>query len=184
MVSHPKVFTDASSAILLYKAGLFKGIYRTVSIVLARSVFSEITRPGYKGAGFFSLYQNLVSCLSPAPTPLDPAGIRSLDPGERDTIRIYLQHRKQASSSRLTGFILVDDGRAARLCQTHDYPFINALLVPKVLCYSGRLTPRERDEKMAFLSRQGRYSDQIIQRAHAFSAQDLRYFTQGIANGK
>lgn len=47
------VYSDASSLILLYRAGLFEQTARTFSLVLAGEVYRELCREGYPGAELF-----------------------------------------------------------------------------------------------------------------------------------
>ncbi|WP_022665930.1 hypothetical protein [Desulfospira joergensenii] len=173
----PDVFTDASSAILLFKAGLISPFLQNFNMVLARSVFQELTRKGYPGSESFLGQEERVR---------DPAGtVRSfawaqqangLDRGEKETILLYAESGQIQSPDRAGGFILVDDGRAARFCRAQGFEFINALLVPKVLHFSGVMRNTDCDESMDRLRRLGRYSDRIISRAYAFTRADLDYF--------
>ncbi|WP_300454863.1 hypothetical protein [Desulfobacula sp.] len=48
------VYTDASSAILLERIKLFEPLTRVFKVVLATSVFYEITKPGKYGATSFT----------------------------------------------------------------------------------------------------------------------------------
>ena len=172
---NPDVFTDASSAILLFKAGLLSLFLENYHLDLARSVFRELTQPGYPGADTFLELENRVRDVAESDVPaswLEPA--RSLDRGEKETIFLYAKTRHLPGKTN--GFILVDDGPAARFCKTRDLAFINALLVPKLLCFSGQMNETACQESMDRLCRLGRYSDRIIRLAHGFSRTDLEYF--------
>lgn len=91
-----------------------------------------------------------------------------MDAGERDTLCLFLD-RKQ-------GFILTDDGRAAAWCRDHDLPFINALLVPKILGFAGWIPLEDGMDRMELLCRMGRYSQKIKDLAFSFTQQDLALF--------
>jgi predicted nucleic acid-binding protein len=154
------VFVDASSAILLQKADLFDPLVKLFSPVLAASVFHEISRKGYPGSDVFTLFfrQGLFRVL-PATDTLAPApGPHEMDAGERDTLCLFLERQQ--------GFILTDDGQAARFCHKNTLPFINALLVPKVFWYAGHMTQKQAIDHMTTLCRIGRYTPAI--KAFAF----------------
>jgi predicted nucleic acid-binding protein len=166
------VFTDASSAILLEKAGLFTTVSKAFRIVFPVSVFNEITRPGYPGSAFFTkaLENGLVDVVFGSEKNRVSGYPRKneMDAGERDAIRLFLE-RKQ-------GFILTDDGRAAAWCRDHDLPFINALLVPKILGIAGWIPREDSMDKMVLLCRMGRYSQKIKDLAFSFTKKDLTLF--------
>ncbi len=166
------VFTDASSAILLEKADLFTAFSKAFRIIFTASVFSEITRSGYPGAAIFSnSFENRRFDVAPFAETKFIEGRpqkNEMDQGERDTIALYIENRK--------GFILTDDGRAALWCRDHDLPFINALLVPKLLYYAGLMNEKEYLSKMDFLCQTGRYSKKIKETAFSFNEKDLSFF--------
>ncbi len=171
-----KVYTDASSAILLYKAGLFGKTATHFQMVLTPGVFAEITRQGHDGAGFFSNFQGIA--MEPPDLALGASCLEkalSLDLGEKETLLLFLQQNKLETAG-LKRFILVDDGPAAKFCKARGLPFINALLVPKILWLSGHMSLSGCNEKMEFLSKTGRYSPAIIKKALELTAQDLDYF--------
>ena len=170
------VFTDASSAILLYRAGLFSRLTRAFSIVFASSVFDELTRPGYVGVMAFK--QAVDKKQVAVRTQADPEvltawpGLQALDPGEKETLCLFLETRQ--------GFILTDDGKAARLCHRLELPFINALLVPRIFYFAGILDEQESKTHMKNLGRSGRYSEKILTIADGLDRTDLNPFIQGI----
>jgi hypothetical protein len=88
------VFTDASSAILLEKAGLFTTVSKAFRIVFPVSVFNEITRPGYPGAVFFTkaLENGLVDVIfrSEKNPFCGYPRKNEMDAGERDAICLFL----------------------------------------------------------------------------------------------
>ncbi len=166
------VFTDASSAILLEKTGVFDAFSKTFRIIFSASVFTEITRPGYPGADFFMVAfdNNVFDVVSYSETILFPCcpGKQEMDLGERETLCLFLEKKQ--------GYLLIDDGRAARWCRDKGLPFINALLVPKILWYTGLMGQEDCLSKMEFLCRTGRYSQKIKDLAFSFEEKDLSFF--------
>ncbi len=141
--------TDASSAILLYKSGLFDLFLDNWQVVMGPKVYAEITRQGYPGAEFFESrraaggFQVLESvicivgsvnfsednqALAQAITPGGKKQSRR-GAGEIETISLFVPG--------MDGFVLVDDAGGAKLCRRQSVPYINALLVPKLLYYTG-----------------------------------------------
>ena len=51
-----RAIVDASSAIILFKAGLFGRLAQTYRLLMTASVLSEVTRSGYPGSEFFQRY--------------------------------------------------------------------------------------------------------------------------------
>lgn len=170
------VFTDASSAILLFKAGLFEQLVNVVSIVMAPSVYDEITQAEYPGAVFFRNAKQ--KGLFTIKKSIKNQGViqalctSSLDSGEKETIELFLLNKK--------GFILTDDGKAARYCTRHKLPFINALLVPKLFYYNNILDEKKCKKDMDRVSLLGRYSDKIKKWAYECTYQDLSTFISGV----
>ena len=166
------VFTDASSAIILEKAGLFTIFSEAFRIVFSASVFKEITRSGYPGAAFFlNSSENKVLDADLFNETKSVKGCpqkNEMGQGERDTIRLFLETKQ--------GFILTDDGRAAKWSKDHALPFINALLVPKILQYAGLMSEEDCLKKMDLLCRTGRYSKKIKALAFSFEKKDLAFF--------
>ncbi len=167
------VFIDASSAILLEKSGLFLTFSNAFQLIMARSVFKEITAPGHKGVTWFRtqfekrVYKVIaLSCNSNSENDL--GCYKNFGTGERDTLCLY--HEAQQ------GFILIDDGPAARWCTKQNIPFINALLVPKILMYKNLITKEDCENKMDILCGIGRYSKKIKTIAFALTRKELSYF--------
>ena len=88
--------------------------------------------------------------------------------GEEETLNLYRRG--------LADFVLIDDGAAARHCKREGIPFINSLLVPSVLLYSGYLSRDRRNRYMAELGAIGFYSDRIRELAMLHTAVDLHHF--------
>lgn len=168
------VLLDASSAILLVKADMLEFLISAYRVVVTPSVYRELCHEGYPGAQEISAFQHAGkitvagSLHFPAngcPPPPTPA---SLGPGERDTILHF--HNKSGE------FIIIDDGRGARHCRDLGIPFINALLVPRILYFAGRLPEESYQATTEALIGVGRYSDTILAYACTCSRRDLTFF--------
>lgn len=175
----PCVFTDASSAILLYRSGLFPRAALAFSLILAGEVFREVSLDHYPGAVLFRRMAEtgqirIEETKSSLPDCSALAGFAAMDRGEQDTLSCYL-----AFKGKEKAFVLMDDGKGARFCDRHGIPFINALLVPKIFWYSGLMDENEAQHQMKVLLRIGRYSPRIMERANLLSAEDLAFFTVG-----
>ena len=180
-IDQKRAIIDASSAIILFKTGLFERLVKTYRVLMTTTVLSEVTRSGYPGAAFFREVAR-----RPAVT-IVPFGRHAarrlwkdqrfylLDPGERDTIGCLKDGRAD--------FIIIDDGRGSSFCRNNDLPFINALLFPRVLLLSGRLSAMACDDKTAQIIQCGRYSPKIIASAVSMGSRELRPFLPGVGDG-
>ncbi len=88
--------------------------------------------------------------------------------GEGETIALQLQGTVE--------FILVDDKKAAGFCRRSGIPFINSLLVPRVLGEANVLSTESADRAFSRLRRLGYYSDTVIDRAMRLSSAELERF--------
>jgi hypothetical protein len=169
-----RAIIDASSAILLYKAGLIHISCAMVQLLMTRCVFEEVTVPGHVGA--YGLRD--LAGRQPGIIVLDnprenfsnsfAADIGRLHRGERDTLNHYLNGAAR--------FVIVDDGKAVRVCRRHGIPHVNALLLPKLLYYSRRLSVDQTDPFFVRLCSLGRYSDRVVAWARTCAAGDLDFF--------
>jgi len=171
-----RCMVDSSSAILLYKSGLFADLVETYHIAMTASVYQELTVPGYPGAGEFRQYADTgaVTIQSPSGMLMLPQteganSLYSMGRGERDTIRCYV------AKDSIT-FIILDDGRAARYCRRAGIPFINGLLFTRIAYWSGLLTKSEYDEKQGELVRIGRYGQEVVAFVRHCSCKDMAFF--------
>ncbi len=170
------VFSDSSSIILLHKAGLFDRTVTRLPLVFSPSVYRELTRPGYPGENLFkhavSTGRIRIFSLKEPATPLPDPSLNLLDEGEKETLALFLGHR--------SGFILTDDGQAARFCKKNELPFINALLIPKLFQYAGYGSRIQTDQQMKTISSLGRYSDKVKKIARALGPDDLARFIKEV----
>jgi hypothetical protein len=156
---------DASSAILLYKAGVFDLLAEAYRLSMVPSVYREICVPDRAGAEYFTRAhrQGLLSLVSPDPTACGPEvpGNHHLGDGERQTLLAY--------SQGMAAFVILDDRRAAQFCQESAIPFINALLAVKILNLSGYLPDPDHGRVSSEIVRVGYYSRWVIRYAADFS---------------
>jgi predicted nucleic acid-binding protein len=169
-----KILIDASSAILLFKAGLCELLFDVYQVVMTKSVFDELLQKDYPGSDDFQRWmtekrftiiqvvaqdnqQNMLRCQ-----------VSGLDKGELDTISLYEKGHGD--------FVITDDGRAAGYCKRYEIPFVNALLLPKVFYFSKRLPEHLCSQTMKFLSATGRYSPAIKNWALNCPKESLDFF--------
>lgn len=166
---------DASSAILLFRAGLHKTLPARYHIQIPLSAFLEITDNSKPGAAAYEtlVAESEVHVIGPRGVPaLEHHNSIPLQPGsgEYDCVRLY--------QTGCGDFLIIDDGKAAKYCMRQGIPFINALLVPIILGFVPQ-DPQERAamsaccEKIAAL---GRYSEKILRFAANCSRDELAFF--------
>jgi len=161
---------DASSAILLYKAALFEATASAYSLILAPAVYGEIPPPGYPGSSHFSaaLRSGTVEVVDPGAVRGEHVPAAALGEGESGTIGLF--------SAGVAEFVILDDGPAASYCAREGVPYVNALLVPRLLHFLGRLDDGEREKKVGEITMIGRYSRRIIDFARRCGREDLAPF--------
>nr|WP_320190473.1 hypothetical protein [uncultured Desulfobacter sp.] len=168
-------YIDASSAILLYKTELFVLCSQYFSMIMETHVYKEVRVPDHPGEKFFeSMIQKhrVRVCSCNLDRPVDIPLPKNLDLGERQTLALYFQNKDSDQHT----FIIIDDAKAAKFCLRHKVPFINALLVPKILWFAGILNKNDYINKTALVIKEGRYSRTIIEKAKALSSSDLALF--------
>ncbi len=167
------VLIDTSSAILLYKGGLFQAMASAYRLTAAGAVPGELTREGYPGASVFAAalaagrLARLDSTAIATPPALKKPGTR-VHAGERDTLTALLDGRGE--------FVIMDDGAGAQFCRLHHIPYINALLCPRILHLAGRLGPQAAAVHTARLRDLGRYAPAILDFADTCEDAVLRPF--------
>ena len=168
------IVIDASSAILLFKVGLFDILMGAYQAVLAESVYQEVSRPGYSGAKSFGRYYinrrfDVCSVNRSKKIPLDQiTALSVLGKGEKDTIMLFLSGKGD--------YIIIDDGRGAGFCRDHRIPYINSLLVAKILLLSRNIGEVVYQNKIEMLIRIGRYSQKIVDYALTCPTKEMALF--------
>ena len=168
-----KALIDASSAIILYKADIIQKLIILYDFIVPRTVFDELTSGGCEGAEYFkkisagdSVTINEISreilgkYLSPQ--------IMKLDRGERDAVLLLL--------SGIGDFIIIDDKEGCSFCRDNNLHYINALLVPVILYFSGDISSNERCELMKQIISIGHYAEWVIDYALNSKKSDLEFF--------
>ena len=164
---------DASSAIILCKAGLHKVVAEMYNVVMPGSVYKEITANSYPGAEEYRqlMAGKKITLKEPLPDtanePVRP-GLNSLDRGEHDVLQLYYAGQGN--------FIVTDDGAAAKYCKRERIPFVNALLVPVILGFAKIKDEYFCRESMKKIIEIGRYSPGIISFAEKCETEDLSFF--------
>jgi hypothetical protein len=160
---------DASSAILLFKAGLFERLIRTYAVTFPKAVWAELTAEGYPGAGEFRravrLRRAAVQPASGLPLPPEAAALHA---GEREAVGLFL--------SGVGDFLVLDDRRGALACRALSIPFINALLFPRILWFSGRMAESGFRRASARVSAAGRYGPEVLAIARSLGKAELLPF--------
>ena len=159
---------DASSAIILYKAGLHSLLARTYNIVLPTSVYIEITAKPYAGSREYEqLAEGNKIGVQENTDSQKITGMERLDTGEYDAIQLFY--------NGVGSFIITDDGPAARYCKKAGVPFINALLFPVILRFAQIKDDDFCVEAMERIIENGRYSYDIISFAKKCSQESITF---------
>ncbi len=175
-----KALLDASSAILLFKSGMFDNLLDLYNIIITDSVYDELTANDHIGAKEFRNYRRSGKMgvqpslkgeeLNQLPFP----DISSLGKGERDTIHQF--------HNGVGHFIIIDDGKGAKYCRDNRIPYINALLFPRILCLTHSISETGFNNKAKIIISIGRYSQEIIDYALTCTKDDLEFFLPTISH--
>ena len=160
---------DSSSAIILYRAGLFEEVSLSLRLIYAESVIREITVKERPGAARFSLIKHL------SPDNIYEIAVAEsedmfsgMGPGERDAINLCIAGHAD--------YVITDDKKGASFCRRKKIPHINALLVPGIFYYSGIISAERRAAAVNEILEKGRYSEKIIEKAANMSKSELEFF--------
>jgi predicted nucleic acid-binding protein len=168
----PEILLDASSAILLHKVSLFPQLLSNYRAAVTASVYAELTQKGKTGSCYFtSLPKSALQIIDRQQTEQlddDLCQVKKLDRGEHETILAHM-----AGNSK---FIITDDKKAALFCKEKNIPFINALLVPRILFDSGGLSVNRLFSATTNLMEIGRYSPEIIEYCQKCPTAELTFF--------
>ena len=157
------VAADSSSIILLQKSILFETLLACYDVAVAEEVYTELTCLPKKGAARLKqLLNNRIIASKNSPN------IDNMGRGEKATIGLF--------NGGVCDFVLLDDRRAAHYCRDHQVPFVNSLLVPRILQNCGLISEKEAQVSSTSLLQNGYYSAAVISRAKALTDADLRKF--------
>ena len=140
---------------------------------MPRSVYDEITGNSYPGA---KEYQQLLvdnkliiqSFQMVTRKESATSNLKNLGQGEYDVIQLY--------DAGYGDFIIIDDGAAAKYCKGEQIPFVNALLIPKIMQYSGKYSNAYCLSSLNKIKSVARYSSRIIDFAEKSGKEDLSFF--------
>ncbi len=148
------ILVDSSSAILLYKSGWLDTTLDFFLLKTGQAASRELTVAGYPGASRFqNLFEQRRIEILPATEAMkkDDKTLNALGDGERECIRHYLRGAGE--------FILLDDGPAAAYCRARGIPYVNALLVPRILALADdAIAPPTVADAMTRIYALGRYA--------------------------
>lgn len=137
------------------------------------SVFDEITGNKLPGSSEYKklLQEKLLTVLhAPEPSTITDvdASLQKLDTGERDTLLLFFTGHGT--------FVATDDGAAAKYCLNNSIPFVNSLLVLRILHHSGIIEANTYRAGFSSLLAVGRYSEKIINYAQNCPDNELLFF--------
>jgi hypothetical protein len=165
------ILIDASSAILLFKSGWMAPLMENYRVGTGPEAFREMTVADYPGASAFRQWQQekrLV--LHPQCPPEVSIGTNrpGLDPGERECITLFLNG---------TGaFVVIDDGPGAAFCRREAIPYVNALLIPRLLSHASTTVREDVQTAMQRIYASGRYAPWVLEYALTCPPEDLAFF--------
>ena len=170
---HKAILLDASSAILLAKAGFHEMLATAYRIIMSDSVFDEITRKSLPGSDEYRklLLEKQLKVFpvsNPSSRSVTDASLQRLDRGERDTLLLF--HKGHGD------FVVTDDGAAARFCLDNRVPFVNSLLLLRILHHSGMIGDSSYRTGFQSLLAQGRYSEKVKEYARSCPDSELLFF--------
>ena len=152
------------------KAGFHKEIADTYTILISDSVFDEITRRGLSGSvEYKQLLRDKKLSIIPVinEKPAD-SRLQKLDRGERDILLLF--------HNGLGDFIVTDDGAAARYCLNKKIPFVNSLLLLRLLHHSTIIDDKVYKTGFRSLLDIGRYSQTVKSFAKNCPESELLFF--------
>jgi hypothetical protein len=165
------ILIDASSAILLFKSGWMDPLMEHYRVGTGPAAFREMTVADYPGASAFRQWQQeerLVlhaHCLPAVSVGTDRNG---LDPGERECITLFL--------SGIGMFVVIDDGPGAAFCRREAIPYVNALLIPRLLSPASATARANVKTAMQQIFAIGRYAPWVLEYALTCPSEDLMFF--------
>jgi hypothetical protein len=166
------VIIDASSAILLYKTGWMVPLMQRYRVGTGPVVWRELTVGNHPGARAFPRWRRAGLIHVRDDHLVRPRGadgrLDRLGAGERECIGFYLGGNGV--------FIIVDDGPAAAYCRHEQIPYINALLVPRLLDPDTAADGPGVATAMQQILAIGRYANWVAAYARTCRPEDLAFF--------
>jgi len=162
-----KIIADSSSLILLYKSGAAGFLLNNCRCIVPESVRDELIAPEHTGTSFFS------TCFVTGRIEVMVAqenytfSIR-MGSGERDAISLYM--------GGCGDYVIIDDWKGASYCRREGIPYVNALLVVKIIFFADLISGQELEKMSSWLKNNGRYSKAVIEWAEMADAGELMEF--------
>jgi len=169
-----RAMIDASSAILLVKAGLIELCCQMFRLQMTRMVFEEVTVPDHEGAERLKILAERRPGIEVIGDPTSRLGgqvaaeLQGLHRGERDSLNHCLYG--------MARFVIIDDGPGVRVCRRQGIPHVNALLCPKLLLFSGIISQRRANLFSTRIIALGRYNETVRHWAETCGPSDLAFF--------
>lgn len=165
------ILIDASSAILLFKSDWMIPLMKGYRVETGAVAFREMTVSGYPGASAFAHWQRkhqLTLHPPSAPGATREKALNRLGPGERECITLF--------RSGIGTFIVIDDGPGAGYCRRKTIPYVNALLVPRLLSPGATIDHAGVAAAIRTIYSCGRYAPWVLEYALTCPAEDLSFF--------
>ena len=162
---------DASSAILLFKTNWMASLLDHYRVGIGPTVYRELTVPDHPGAEAFVRWRQAERLIlhNRNGSAADPAtALKRLDAGERECIDLYGEGAGR--------FVMLDDGPAAAFCRREAIPYVNALLVPRLLVPRPVSDPAGLKDAVLAIYAKGRYASWVLEYALTCSDEDLAFF--------
>lgn len=165
------VLIDTSSAILLFKSDWMIPLMKGYRVGTGPVAFREMTATGYPGATAFTQWQQQNRLVLHPRCPTGHARQRDLhrlDPGERECINLFY--------SGAGTFIIIDDGPGAAFCRREAIPYVNALLIPRLLGPGAAIDGAGIEAAIQKIYVRGRYAPWVLEYALTRPLEDLGFF--------
>jgi len=149
------------------KADLLEKLLARYQILIPQTVYNELTKENQFGSKkFISLFKKNVLYLNKEYK--EKKVEFPLHGGEQEAVLLYLQGN--------CDFIIIDDRKGILFCKQNNIPFINALIVPKILYFIGDINHKQYCIKTNLITQIGRYSDRVLDLAQKIHQKDLEIF--------
>lgn len=194
-----RIYADSSSLLLAAKIDLLDLFLQRYELYITPKIYQEIIRPDkdeFKGIDFlqFDLKQDKTNkhihkgkSITIIPNSnlkglheinLEnhfKSQLEKLDEGEKELIITYLL-KEDFDTRKRRSFILCDDGSAAKLLNSVQIPFTNALLLLRILLLDNFLSKKDYDKYKSDLLKIAYYSQKILKKADLLSADEIKHF--------
>ena len=105
---------------------------------------------------------------NPQTQNMDEVHLQKLDKGECDTILLF--------HGGYGDFLVTDDGAAAKFCLNNKIPFVNSLLILRILNHSLIISNASYNDGVQSLLALGRYSKKVREYARSCLDSELLFF--------